>query len=69
MKKEINWDEVDKESKIYLQKYLNFEKDLKRIRQKNKSLKQMSKEVNDFCEKNNIETYNLEFENNNKIII
>lgn len=63
MKDEIDWDEVDKESKIYLQKCLNFEKDLKRIRQKNKTLEQMSNEVNDFCQKNNIKQYNLELKN------
>lgn len=60
MKKEIDWEQVDKESKIYLQKYQNFEKDRKRIKSLNKSLQQMSDEVNEFCEKNNIKTCNLE---------
>lgn len=59
MKKEIDWEQVDKESAIYLEKYKNFEKDLNRIRKMNKSLEEMSKEVNDFCKKNNIKTYNL----------
>jgi len=56
---EIDWEQVDNESAVCLQKCLNFEKDLKRIRQQNKGLEQQNKDVNEFCKTNNIPTHTL----------
>lgn len=59
MKKKIDWDLVDKESELCRKKYQNFEIDLKRIKNQNKSLEEITKEVNNFCKQHNIETVNL----------
>jgi len=58
--KEIDWNQVDKESKEHLKKVIAFEENREKEDSNNKSLQEMVNEVNQFIEENNIESFQLE---------
>ncbi len=61
MKKEIDWEEVDRMSEEYLKKCTEFDKQIAEERKHNDyDLKKMNEEVCDFAKKHGIKTITIE---------
>lgn len=64
--KEIDWEQVDKEAEEHLKKCIEVEKQIKEERKKNKDLKKISEEVDEFVKENNLDTVYLEVNKDTK---